>query len=48
RDYMATEIEGAERDLWWELAVAVWPAYATYQTKTDRLIPLFLLTPLEA
>lgn len=48
RDYMATEIEGAERDLWWERAVAVWPAYATYQTKTDRLIPLFLLTPLEA
>lgn len=46
-DYRARELEGEERDLWWERAVAVWPDYANYQTKTDRLIPLFLLTPFE-
>jgi len=44
-DYMARELEpGAERDAWWERAVAAWPDYASYQAKTDRLIPLFLLT----
>ena len=45
RDYVAHEAEGAERDAWWERAVAVWPAYADYQTKTDRTIPVFVLTP---
>src|SRR3954470_5047607 len=43
RDYEATELSGAERDVWWERAVAVWPDYATYQTKTDRQIPVFRL-----
>ncbi|MET4099023.1 deazaflavin-dependent oxidoreductase (nitroreductase family) [Agrococcus sp. UYP10] len=44
-DYIARELEpGAERDAWWERAVAAWPDYANYQAKTDRLIPLFLLT----
>ena len=31
----------------WARAVEAWPPYAEYQTKTDRLIPLFLLTPRE-
>ncbi|AYG02212.1 nitroreductase family deazaflavin-dependent oxidoreductase [Gryllotalpicola protaetiae] len=45
-DYDARELEpGAERDEWWERAVEAWPDYASYQTKTDRLIPVFLLTP---
>jgi deazaflavin-dependent oxidoreductase (nitroreductase family) len=44
-DYQARELEGAERDEWWERSVAAFPNYATYQTKTDRLIPVFLLTP---
>jgi len=44
-DYTAVELEpGAERDAWWERAVEAWPDYATYQSKTDRLIPVFLLT----
>ena len=45
-DYTARELTGAERDVWWERAVAVWPDYAGYQTKTDRLIPVLLLTPI--
>ncbi|WP_350348502.1 nitroreductase family deazaflavin-dependent oxidoreductase [Agromyces sp. G08B096] len=43
-DYVARELEGAERETWWARAVDAWPDYANYQTKTDRLIPLFLLT----
>ena len=43
RTYRARELSGAERDDWWEHAVATWPTYASYQEKTDRLIPLFLL-----
>ena len=34
---------GAERDHWWELAVAAYPPYAEYQEKTDRVIPVFVL-----
>jgi len=45
RDYVAREVSGAEREEWWEHAVAAWPDYASYQTKTDRLIPVFVLTP---
>ncbi|WP_375390208.1 nitroreductase family deazaflavin-dependent oxidoreductase [uncultured Amnibacterium sp.] len=45
RDYDARLLEGAERDTWWARAVAVWPDYATYQTKTDREIPVFVLEP---
>ena len=44
-DYLAREVSGEERDLWWRRAVAVWPDYDAYQRKTDRLIPLFVLTP---
>ncbi|HKE74412.1 MAG TPA: nitroreductase family deazaflavin-dependent oxidoreductase [Acidimicrobiales bacterium] len=41
----AREAEGAERDAWWDRAVAVWPAYADYQQRTDRRIPVVLLEP---
>lgn len=43
-DYQAREVQGEERDAWWQRAVEVWPAYADYQTKTDRQIPVFVLT----
>jgi len=39
----ARELSGAERDAWWERSVAAFPPYAEYQTKTDRLIPVFVL-----
>jgi deazaflavin-dependent oxidoreductase (nitroreductase family) len=42
-DRVARELSGTERDQWWERAVAAYPDYADYQTKTDRLIPLFVL-----
>lgn len=46
KDYLAHEASGPERDEWWEHALKVWPAYAGYQTKTDRLIPVFVLVPM--
>jgi F420H(2)-dependent quinone reductase len=45
KDYVAREVEGAERAEWWERAVAAYPSYAEYQTKTDRQIPVFVLDP---
>ena len=45
RAYVAHEASGAERDLWWERAVAVWPDYAAYQERTKRQIPVFVLDP---
>ena len=39
----ARELSGAERDEWWQRCVAAFPPYAQYQTKTDRLIPVFVL-----
>ena len=41
----AREIEGAEREEWWERCVEAFPPYAEYQEKTDRVIPLLLLEP---
>ncbi|MGH3674398.1 MAG: nitroreductase family deazaflavin-dependent oxidoreductase [Mycobacterium sp.] len=44
-DYQAREVFGDEKAAWWERAVAAWPDYAEYQKKTDRQIPVFVLTP---
>ena len=42
-DYLARELSGEEKALWWGRAVAAYPPYADYQVKTDREIPVFLL-----
>ncbi len=47
RDYTARELDGDEKAVWWERAVATWPAYARYQTRTKRQIPVFVLEPVE-
>ena len=47
RDYMAHEATGDEKTVWWDRAVEAWPDYATYQTKTERQIPVFVLEPVE-
>lgn len=43
--YAVRELAGGERAAWWERAVAAFPPYAEYQTKTGRLIPVFLAEP---
>ena len=45
-DYDAREVSGDEKALWWQRAVAAYPDYADYQRKTDRAIPVFVLTPI--
>ncbi len=46
-DYTAREVFGEEKAQWWQRAVAAFPDYADYQTKTDREIPVFVLTPVQ-
>jgi deazaflavin-dependent oxidoreductase (nitroreductase family) len=46
KDYEAREVSGDEKAVWWERAVEAWPDYANYQKKTDRQIPVFVLTPI--
>src|SRR6201989_2474983 len=46
KDDEAREVFGDEKAAWWERAVEAWPDYAEYQTKTDRQIPVFVLTPI--
>ena len=38
------EVFGEERALWWQRSVAVFPNYADYEAKTDRIIPVFVTT----
>ena len=44
-DVTVREVTGAERDLWWERAVAVFPNYAQYEAKTERVIPVLVAAP---
>ncbi len=45
RDYDAREVFGDEKATWWERAVEAFPDYANYQQKTDRQIPVLVLSP---
>jgi deazaflavin-dependent oxidoreductase (nitroreductase family) len=45
RAMTAREITGEEKAIWWKRCVAAFPDYAKYQARTDREIPVFLLTP---
>jgi F420H(2)-dependent quinone reductase len=47
KTYRARVLEGDERAEWWQYAVDTWPTYASYQKKTERQIPVFLLEPLD-
>jgi deazaflavin-dependent oxidoreductase (nitroreductase family) len=46
-DYIAHETEGDERKIWWERSVEAFPNYADYQKKTERILPVFVLTRTE-
>lgn len=42
----ATEIDDPEqRAQWWDRAVNIFPPYKAYTKRTDRVFPLFTLTP---
>jgi deazaflavin-dependent oxidoreductase (nitroreductase family) len=42
-DATARELEGEEREVWWQRAVEAFPNYAEYQRGTDRQIPVLLV-----
>jgi deazaflavin-dependent oxidoreductase (nitroreductase family) len=43
--YTVRELEGDERQTWWDRSAAVYADYLEYQKNTDRLIPVLLATP---
>lgn len=48
-DMVARELtDEEERSAWWRRALAAWPDYDEYQSKTERRIPVFLLEPATA
>lgn len=47
RSVVAREVDGPERERLWEVVTAAFPLYATYQRRTSRLIPLFVLDPVQ-
>ena len=47
-DYVAREVHGEERQVWWDRAVEAYPNYADYQERTERTIPVFVATRADA
>lgn len=41
-DVSVRQVYGEEKAIWWERAVAAYPAYAEYQERTTREIPVFV------
>ena len=46
-DAVARTAEGDERDRLWTLMTDAWPSFDTYQSRTDRVIPLVVLERME-
>lgn len=44
-DYTTRIVDGDERAAWWERSVEVFAPYAEYAQRTDRVIPVFVATP---
>jgi deazaflavin-dependent oxidoreductase (nitroreductase family) len=44
-DVVARTATDAEKPRLWKIVNDVWPNYDTYQTRTDRVIPVVVLTP---
>lgn len=43
--FVSSTAQGAEHDRLWQVMVQQWPNYDTYQSRTERSIPLVVLTP---
>lgn len=41
------ELNGDEREKYWNKAVAFYPPYVSYEKRAKRLLPIFLLEPLQ-
>ena len=47
KSYRVELVEGDERADLWQRAVETWATYGEYQTRTERQIPVFKLTPID-
>ena len=45
KPYVVREIDGDEREIWWERAAAVYPPYLQYAKKAGRIIPVLIASP---
>jgi deazaflavin-dependent oxidoreductase (nitroreductase family) len=45
REVVARTVTGGEREPLWRRAVTIYPAYATYQRRTARELPVVVLEP---
>ncbi len=41
----AAQATGAERDRLWQIGIGINPTWAKYQTQTERILPVVVLTP---
>lgn len=44
---MASTAASDQKPKLWDVMVGIWPDYANYQEKTDRVIPVVILDPIE-
>jgi deazaflavin-dependent oxidoreductase (nitroreductase family) len=47
RPYTLRQVEGDEREVWFERGAAVFPTYRDYQAATERVIPIFVASPVD-
>jgi F420H(2)-dependent quinone reductase len=45
REMMARELEGNERDGWYERGIEIYPGWVQYRKRAPRRIPVIELTP---
>jgi len=43
KDFSARELGGDERAVYWQKAVRFYPPYVSYEQRSNRLLPIFLL-----
>ena len=43
--FVVLEVEGEERETWWQRGAEVYPPYLEYAEKTGRLIPVLVASP---
>ena len=43
--YVVREVEGDERESWWDRAAEVYPPYLAYAKKAGRVIPVLVASP---
>jgi deazaflavin-dependent oxidoreductase (nitroreductase family) len=48
QEVRAEEVDATERERLWTLVTEAFPLYASYQRKTKRVIPLFVLETVDA